>query len=88
MSKQVTIRDDLYALWKNNKDADGKTELSFSDWIDSILQNMVLQEATITQEGRITKTLAGKTILYRIKQEPSNQAISNTTTAAAAEETK
>ena len=69
MSKQANVRDDLYQKWKQNKDVDGMTELSFSDWIDSLLENSNLQEATITHEGRISKALAGKTILYRVKQD-------------------
>ena len=78
MSKQVNIRDDIYKLWMNQKAIEGIGTLSFSDWIDSLLQNSNLQEATITQEGRISKALAGKTILYRIKQE---YAQADTTTA-------
>ena len=65
MSKQITIRDEIYNLIKEQK----SNNRSWSDAIQAILnKNDNLQEATITQEGRISKVLAGKTILYRIKE--------------------
>ena len=65
MSKQITIKDEIYNLIKEQK-IEGR---SWSDAIQAILnKNDNLQEATITQEGRISKVLAGKTILYRIKE--------------------
>jgi len=64
MSKQITIRDEIYNLIKEQK----SNNRSWSDAIQAILnKNDNLQEATITQEGRISKALAGRTILYRIK---------------------
>ena len=65
MSQAIQIRDDIYNLLKTRTKP---KEVSFSDVIDNLLnKNDNLQEATITQEGRISKVLAGKTILYRIK---------------------
>jgi len=59
-----SIRNDLYDRLKSLKG----TNLAFSDVIDNLLkQNDNLQEAIITNEGRVSKSLAGKTILYRIK---------------------
>ena len=64
MSQPIAIRDDLYEQLKQMKG-----QRSFSDVIDKLLHtNDNLQEATITQEGRISKVIAGKTILYRIKE--------------------
>jgi len=64
MSKQINIKDEIYNLIKEHK-IEGR---SWSDAIQAILnKNDNLQEATITQEGRISKALAGRTILYRIK---------------------
>ena len=73
MSKQITIRNDLYEML-NGLRLNGK--LSFSGAIDLFIEsnkrllneNNILTEATVTQEGRITKTLAGKTILYKVKE--------------------
>ena len=65
MSQAIQIRDDIYNQLKTRTKP---KEVSFSDVIDNLLnKNDNLQEATITQEGRISKVLAGKTILYRIK---------------------
>jgi len=64
MSKQINIKDEIYNLIKEQK----SNNRSWSDAIQAILnKNDNLQEATITQEGRISKALAGRTILYRIK---------------------
>lgn len=66
MSKQITIRDDLYERTKNTKEL--TKGCSFSDVIHALIRAQEnLQEATISQEGRISKTLAGKTILYKVK---------------------
>ena len=66
MSQAIQIRDDIYNLLKTRTKP---KEVSFSDVIDNLLHTKDnLQEATITQEGRISKALAGKTILYRIKE--------------------
>ena len=65
MSKQINIKDEIYNLIKEHK-IEGR---SWSEAIQIIInKNDNLQEATITQEGRISKVLAGKTILYRIKE--------------------
>lgn len=72
MSKPISIRDDLYELLKGEKQTGG---LSSSEKIDLLKMTSdryqreleSLQETTVTQEGRISKTLAGKTILYKVK---------------------
>lgn len=67
MSKQITIRDDLYEKLKATKEL--TKDCSFSDVVHALIRSQDnLQETTITQEGRISKTLAGKTILFRVKE--------------------
>ena len=64
-SQPIQIRDDLYERLKKTKELTGS---SFSEVIAALIRsNDNLQEATITQEGRISKSLAGKTILYVVK---------------------
>ena len=68
MTKGITIRDDLYAELRTMRI--GKE--SFSDVIDKFLhpKSNNLQEAEVNPEGRFpgSKTLAGKTIIYKIKE--------------------
>ncbi len=62
MSQAIQIRDDLYQKLKTMKAL--KEKQSFSDVLDNLLNVPELIEATINQEGRISKTLAGKKIKY------------------------
>ncbi len=64
MSQPIQIRNDIYEKLKAMK----QEKQSFSDILDNLLDVPELIEATINQEGRISKTLAGKTILYKIKE--------------------
>lgn len=75
MSKLISIRTKLYEYL-----TELKGEGSFSTAIGAIIdantilnkkleeERSSLQETTVTQEGRISKTLAGKTILYKVKE--------------------
>jgi predicted CopG family antitoxin len=81
ISKQITIRDDLYNKIKDLKEAPGCDELSYSKVIDSLYQKIAnlefenrlileeITEATINREGRFegSKGLAGKIIIYKVK---------------------
>ncbi len=64
MSQAIQIRDDLYQKLKTMKAL--KEKQSFSDVLDNLLNVPELIEATINQEGRISKTLAGKKIKYMV----------------------
>ena len=70
MSQNFTIRDNLYGILRGKKEqieADTGKLFSYSDLIETFL--VPTQEVTINQEGRFegSKTLAGKTIIYRVK---------------------
>ena len=87
MSKGINIRDDLWERWNREKDQDGLTSLSFSEWIDSLINGRdeatneytkifdSLQATTINQEGRFegSKGLSGKRIEWREKGESRSQ---------------
>ena len=69
MSKGINIRDDLWERWNREKDQDGLTSLSFSEWIDSLIERgSGLQVTTINKEGRFegSKGLSGKRIEWRV----------------------
>lgn len=73
MSKLISIRDDLYELLKGENKTGGSSSSQKIDLLketsDKYQRELEsFQETTVTQEGRISKTLAGKTILFKIKE--------------------
>ena len=68
MSEQITIRKDQYNRIKEVRD--NNPGISWSDALEVLIKCNNLQEAKIDEYGKvsISRTLKGKTILYKIKE--------------------